>query len=408
MPGILNRILNLLFLLLFSYQWYYLLISFIKKEKMQEYDFSYHDFAILICARNEESVIGDLLDSIDRQTYPKKHYKVFVMADNCEDSTAKIAERKDAIVYVRKNKTQIGKGYALQELLAKIGYDYGEVFDGFLVFDADNILKEDYLEQINLSYCQGNQIIASHLSSKNFSSSWISAGSSLFLYYKNRFLNYPRYLSGLGCAINGTGFFFSRDILKSWPYHTLTEDIEFTADQTCRHHKIAYCDKAIVYDEQPVCFRQSFDQRSRWAKGYLQVISRYSLKLLKGIQEGSFSCFDILSTLLSAYSFSLLSLLLYLMVFLSLLISKADFRPFLQTMFTGLIRAYLYAFLLALATVIKEWNQIEADTASKIRSIFTYPFFLATYLPIAVYALFGKVTWKPITHTVRMQHEKSL
>ena len=406
MPVLLNRILSAVFAILFSYQIFFVFISLFMKEKEADYAFSYHKLAVLVCARNEETVIGDLLASIANQTYPKDQYKVFVMADNCTDETADIARYKGAIVYERFNSELPGKGYALRELLRRINEDYEDEFDAFLVFDADNILKSDYLEQMNISYCKGNRVIAGYINSKNYESNWISAGYSLYLLRKNRFLNQARQLLGVSSAINGTGFLFSRQILNEWPYHTLTEDIEFTVDQVCRHHRIAYCRKAMLYDEQPTSMRQSFYQRLRWSKGYLQVIGKYSRRLLEGFAEGDFSCFDMLNTILSAYGLSMISLLVNGLTLLCLILLKKDAMPFVNDLLTGMIRSYFCLYLTGLLTLIAEWKNIPASTRGKIRYTFTFPIFLATYVPIAFCALFAKVTWVPIRHGVCLSHEK--
>jgi len=47
-----------------------------------------HRFAVLICARNEETVIGELIGSLQQQDYPADLFDVFVVADNCTDHTA--------------------------------------------------------------------------------------------------------------------------------------------------------------------------------------------------------------------------------------------------------------------------------------------------------------------------------
>lgn len=47
-----------------------------------------HKYAILIAARNEKNVIGNLLDSINKQDYPSELLTTFVVADNCTDNTA--------------------------------------------------------------------------------------------------------------------------------------------------------------------------------------------------------------------------------------------------------------------------------------------------------------------------------
>ena len=396
----LRSYITLIFILLISYQLLFYIVSLFARKKEKQFEFRYHRYAVLICARNEETVIADLLESINRQSYPKEHFQVFVMADNCTDATAEIAVKHGATVYVRYNDRLVGKGYALEELLKNIEMDYGDVFDGYMVFDADNILKEDYIEQMNISYCQGNRIIAGYINSKNYDSNWISAGYSLFLLKKNRYLNNARYLLGLSCAINGTGFLFDKKLTGNWNYHTLTEDIELSVDQACRHNRIAYCEKAVLYDEQPTSFRQSFYQRLRWAKGYLQVIRKYTSSLIQGIIEGDFSCYDMLNTVLSAYGFSMISMLVSVIEFCALLYLGINVIPYVRTILTGLIRAYLAVYAAGLLTTVTEWNKIRASSFHKILYTFTFPLFLATYIPIAFYALFARVSWVPIRHTL--------
>ena len=405
MLGFFNNMISVIVTILFSYQIVYIFVSLFIQEKEKEYEHRYNNFAVLICARNEELVISDLLTSIKQQSYPKDRYATFVLADNCSDHTAEVAQKHGAIVYERYNNNLIGKGYALSELLNNIERDYGDVFDGFLVFDADNILDKNYLEQMNISYCKGNHIIAGYINSKNYSSNWISAGYSLFLLKKNRFLNNARHLLGLSCAINGTGFLFDKRIVENWTYHTLTEDIEFSVDQTCRHNRISYCSKAILYDEQPTSFKQSFYQRLRWAKGYLQVIRKYSLKLIKGIGERDFSCYDMLNTIISAYSLSTVSVFANIAIFIFSIISDTDIIPLLISVLYGLIKAYIGMYLLGLLTTITEWKMIKANKHDKIIFTFTFPIFIATYIPIAIYALFAKVKWVPIKHSITMKQE---
>lgn len=402
MPGLLNMIVPILYILLLSYRIFYIPVSLFLKKKERDCSFSYHDYGILICARNEEDVIADLLDSIQRQTYPKDHFETFVMADNCADRTALIAKEKGVNVYERHDLERIGKGYALEKLLKDIERDHGERFDAYIVVDADNIMKEDFIEQMNLNYCKGECIIAGYIASKNYDSNWISAGYSLFLLHKNRFLNNARHILGSGCAINGTGFLFDRKLIGEWNYHTLTEDIELSVDQASRGHRIGYCEKAIVYDEQPTSFRQSFLQRSRWAKGYLQVMKKYSIFLMKGIAEGDFTCWDMWNTVCSGYFLPLLSVAACLFRFLYLIGKGGNLSVFLWTLGSSLLRTYLCVFLTGILTVVCERKNIHASVFLAFLYTLTYPLFLATYLPIAVYALFAKVSWAPIRHTLSL------
>ena len=134
-----------------------------------------HRYAVLIAARNEENVIAGLLDSLAAQTYDMSLVTVFVAADNCTDSTAAIAREHGAVVYERFNHVNVGKGYALDFLLQHIGADYPEGFDGYFVFDADNILSPDYLERMNESFSAGNEIVTSYRNSKKTSATTGSA-----------------------------------------------------------------------------------------------------------------------------------------------------------------------------------------------------------------------------------------
>jgi cellulose synthase/poly-beta-1,6-N-acetylglucosamine synthase-like glycosyltransferase len=62
-------------------------------------------------------------------------------------------------------------------------------------------------------------------------------------------------LLGTSCAVSGTGFLFSREILKKnrgWKFYLLTEDIEFTVNSVINGEKIGYCKTAVIYDEQPL------------------------------------------------------------------------------------------------------------------------------------------------------------
>ncbi|UKI49536.1 MAG: glycosyltransferase family 2 protein [Clostridium sp.] len=103
-------------------------------------------YACVISARNESQVIGNLIDSIKRQSYPSELVTIFVVADNCTDNTAEICRNLGAIVYERFDKNHVSKGYALEFLFDQIEKDYGILSnDYYLIFDADNLLKKRIL-----------------------------------------------------------------------------------------------------------------------------------------------------------------------------------------------------------------------------------------------------------------------
>lgn len=115
-------------------------------------------YAVLIAARNESAVIAQLLESIRGQNYPQDLVHIYVVADNCTDNTAQIAAACGARVFQRQNKLQVGKGFALRFLLQKIQEEYPqERYDGYFVFDADNLLDPRYITEMNKVFSSGNR-----------------------------------------------------------------------------------------------------------------------------------------------------------------------------------------------------------------------------------------------------------
>ena len=232
-----------------------------------------HKYAILIAARNEEKVIGNLLDSVNKQDYPKKLITTFVVCDNCTDNTKKVAKAHGAICYERFDDQHKTKGFALQYLFKCIKKDYGiEAFEGYFIFDADNLLEPDYVTRMNESFDAGEKIITSYRNTKNFDENWISANYAIHWLRSIRTAHRARSILRLATNIQGTGFLFSNELVRDgWKYTSLTEDRAFTADAVKEGYRISYNDKAMFYDEQPVNLKIALRQRLRWSKGHLQA-----------------------------------------------------------------------------------------------------------------------------------------
>ena len=119
-----SRIISVLFVICYANQLVYIFVSLLsgRKERKAEKAISLrrNRYAVLICARNEEEVIGDLVRSVRRQTYPGQLVDTYVMADNCTDGTACAAANAGADVFERNDRSRVGKGYALDALLRSI------------------------------------------------------------------------------------------------------------------------------------------------------------------------------------------------------------------------------------------------------------------------------------------------
>ncbi|MDP4104645.1 MAG: glycosyltransferase family 2 protein [Bacillota bacterium] len=416
-----NFFIFLLLAFMYSYQIIYVFVALkAKKNNLQETKpkaSQLHKYAVIIAARNEELVIGELIKSIKNQKYPQKLLDIFVIADNCTDNTALVAEEAGAIVRERFNKTLIGKGYALDFMLKIIEREYStRHYDGYFVFDADNLLDENYISEMNKTFNQGYKVITSYRNSKNYDQNWITAGYGLWFLHEAEFLNMPRMNLKSSCAISGTGFLVHAEIIKKnggWVHHLLTEDIEFSICHTIKGGQIGYCGNAVFYDEQPVTFGQSWHQRLRWAKGFYQVFAKYGWDLMKGTFHGKrnkFACYDMTMTIMPTMLISIISLLVNVILYLAVLFGTKDGKVTFDVIMTLMLKSfgwnYGILFIRGLITTLTEWKKIHCSSSKKILYLFTFPLFMITYIPISFVALFKDVEWRPITHTVAKSIEE--
>ena len=318
-----NSILYIALTVLYFYQFIYIVIALIgdKKKKLDTYEAKkLHKFAFIIAARNEQAVIGNLINSIKQQNYPAELIDVIVVADNCTDDTAQIAREHGAICYERFNNMLVGKGYALDYCFNKIVEQFGDytAYDGYFIFDADNVIDKNYVKEMNKVFDRGYNVITSYRNSKNYDTNWITSGYSLWFIREAKYLNNPRMMLKTSCAVSGTGFLVNSSIIKKnngWKFNLLTEDIQFSVVNILEGEKIGYCESAMFYDEQPTTFKQSWNQRMRWSKGFYQVMFRYGRELIAMMfkkREMFVSCYDMFMTLAPATLLSIGCILLNL------------------------------------------------------------------------------------------------
>ena len=408
----------LAFTLCYCYQFFYVFVVLIKKPPKQEAKAN-HRYAVMISARNENQVIADLIHSIRVQNYPQELIDIFVIADNCTDNTAEVARGAGATdVFVRYNKELIGKGYALDYGYKLIQEQYGHNgYEAYFVFDADNVLDVNYFREMNKVFDGGAIASTSYRNSKNYGSNWISAGYAVWFLREAKYLSQARLTLNTSCAVSGTGFFISAEVLAKhggWKWHLLTEDIEFSTQTIIDGGRIAYCPTAMLYDEQPITFKDSWNQRFRWAKGFYQVFWHYAAKLLKGIfvnpKGARFACYDMLMTVSPAMLLTIISVgfngTIFILASLGYMSAGSAITSASSSLFFCMFNYCLFMFVFGVLTTFTEWDNIHSTAGKKIKYMFTFPFFMLTYIPIALVALVKKAKWKPISHTISVDVEE--
>ncbi len=407
------QIVTLFFCLMYFHQTIYIIAGTFKHFKFKGTNYKNHSYGIVISARNESKVIGNLISSIKSSDYPQELLKIFVIADNCTDNTAQICRDMGSIVFERFNKEKVGKGYALNYLFTKLHSEseYADLVpEAYIILDADNVIKPDFISEMNKAYDSGYEMATSYRNSKNIGKNWITAGYGYWFMHEARHLNNSRMLLNSSCAISGTGFMISSKVVKeydNWNFFMLTEDIQCSTEYALSGRKVAYVSTAELYDEQPETFRQAWRQRERWAKGFYQVFGKNGSKLAKSAFK-NFACWDILTTIFPALIITMLLVItLPICSIISLCMGEFYTAWFaIESLLWAFISLGILMIIIGATIVITEWNKIKTSNWKKILYIFTLPIFMFTYVPIAISALFKKVEWKPINHTANVSIEE--
>ena len=379
------------------YQFIISLCSFVKiKEKPLKED-KQHRFMTIIPAHNEEKVVVNLIESLKKLDYPKDLYDIYVIADNCTDKTAEVAKKAGSIVYERFDEAHKTKGHALQWFLAqKIEED--APYDAFCIFDADNIVDENFLKVMNKKLCQGEEVVQGYKDIKNPSDSWVSAGYAIFYWTMHRFYHLARYNIGLSPLMNGTGFMVKFDVIKpqGWNTKTLTEDIEFSLKRIIEGKKLGWARDAIVYDEQPVGFKQSWTQRSRWTVGHMQCLKEYTKPLAEAVVKNkTVMNFDGLLYMLGTTPMLILTMVLVIVNTVLFATGAMSGLDFTIQMLKYIIPTLLVLPFMGLVVLYLEKKPIKP----MIKGLLTYPIFMGSWLLINIKCLFKRDTeWKKIDH----------
>ena len=398
-----QMIISLIFIILAIYQLLVCIMGLARKKVRKEVENKQHRFMAVIPAHNEEMVIKELIESIKQQDYQQNLIDIYVIADNCTDQTAQVAKSCQVNVFERFDSEKKRKGYALEWFFDKILEEKADEYDAFCVFDADNIVEKHFFKEMNKKLCEGEKIVQGYRDIKNASDSWITANYALFYWVMNRCYHYSRYKLGLSPLINGTGFMVAMSVLKEtngWHSNTITEDIEFSLKSVARGYKIGFAEKAIVYDEQPLSFKESCVQRLRWSVGHIQCFREYFVELSKQktltptMIDAAIYILCMPLIILALFNIMISGIIFVLVPHHSVLIGFG-FRLFssLTTVAMGLI---------SLLTLIHDKKNLK----SVWLGILTVPIFMLSWFVINIFAFTKKdLEWKQIKHYGRIKSE---
>lgn len=393
--------------ILFFYRIIYIFFAF-KKDKILKNTDKKGKYLILIPARNESKVIENLLKSIKYQTYDSNLIDCYVIIEDINDKTTEIVNNYDYNIFVRKDLSKQRKGYALDECIKEILAN-NKHYDAMFIFDADNILENNFIEEMNKCYQQGYQIGVGYRNSLNKSGNWIADCSLLTFSNINTFQNKARSELTKNIIISGTGYYIDFELiiqLNGWPFTSLTEDYELSLWCVSNNIKCRYVPSATYYDEQATTLKVLKNQQVRWIKGYTQARKIYAKEIRKKLfskEKNKWSKFEaslgVIPNAVALFSIIFYCFAQFVVGVVGLLTSSVLFITCIKNIFIVLLGYYLFLSLYTVLQIIVEHNHIKFSLKDKIKVVIFNPIFINLFIPHAIKALTTKnVGWTPISH----------
>lgn len=393
-------------IIIFLFTMYYFVIGFcgMWRKKEKKILIPQKTFAVIVAAHNEEQVIGQLIDNLHNLEYPKELYDIYVIADNCTDNTPLIAEQAGSIVCQRNNLEKVGKGFAMEWMFAKL-FELERKYDAVAIFDADNLVHPRFLLEMNNRLCKGDKLIQGYLDAKNPYDTWVSGTFAIAFWVIDHIWHLAKTNIGLSSVLGGTGMCITTDVLKKhgWGATCLTEDMEFTMKSLVEGIKTTWAHDAIVYDEKPLTFKQSWDQRKRWAQGQFDVAHRFIPKMLKaGIQQRDIRILDGCLHLLQPH-FLILSTFFVVISYLQLL-----FPPFYTNIYNFMPSELLTIIMLGqyiLPIIILLKIRVKPKAWFYL---LLYPVFIYSWIPIVFLGFIhrNEHEWSHTKHTRAVSYDE--
>ncbi len=377
--------------------------------------------ALVVPARNESAIIGDLFDSVLKQDYDGAFFDVNVIVKDGKDNTVPLAQAIGANVFVVEE--QDCKGAALDGYFRALTKEQFSSYDAFVIVDADAILDGSFVSELNNALEHDYQIFLSRKLIKNF----LGSKKERTLFSNCSALTYPilddlgnAYRTDKGIPLNmcGQGMMVRREVIEKiggWPYRTLTEDYELRLDCILNDFTSMYYPYAVVYTEEVLKHKDSYARRLRWVTGYSQCDRMYKKRVKERVKKrGKMNAGEY------EYFFSLYPVLLFLFatlaavgwgIGLSVYYAASGSFEWIKSLpwlvLFPLAVTYTLLFLYNLLAMLAYWDAFGAITKrERLATLLFAPIYTLEYFPIFIQSRLcarSRPAWK---QTARVEYSK--
>ncbi len=417
--SIINYIVLLLIAIPLALQVFYILLFFLPKKTWKKSEKKAR-IAYLIPANNEGSVIyGTVKSILEKQDYPKELFDVFVVAHNCTDKTAYLAEKAGAkvLVYNDSDPTHAMAAYPLNFGINHILSIEDNPYEMIIRVDADNHLNDEYSSRMNDAYQSGVDFARPYEGAINATQSFFTKACTMFYVFDSRFGSRVRERFHLAAHVNGSGAMMSARMLRAtggYDCFSISEDAEYFINRLFDGYKGHFVEDAVIYEDMPSSLKDTYNRNKRIGSGSVSLLKPKFAKMFgKFFTTGNFSYLEICLTyifvfltvilatwlpLFYIYNFLFLAFAGYGKLPLSLYTQQHYFNILWGTVIilggvlVGLF--VLFGWLQALFLVLTDYKKIGAQNRrSLLTAVLFFPLFLILYSITICMGTMSKPTW---------------
>jgi cellulose synthase/poly-beta-1,6-N-acetylglucosamine synthase-like glycosyltransferase len=328
-----NLILPLIFL------FFYLPIHLLKKKQTAFSSVPENDYAIIVTAYQQTGLIPEVIDSILKLNYT--NFLIYIVADNCDVTDLHFSDER--VILLRPEKVIASNTGSHFYAISHFQRNHKLL----TIIDSDNLVHKDYLSELDQYFSLGFQAVQGLRKAKNLETNYAALDAARDIYY--HFYD-GKILFGLGSSatLSGSGMAFTTELYKDCFKNTEIKGAGF--DKALQYEivkrglRIAFSEKAIVYDEKTSQPEQLVKQRSRWINSWFKYFGN-GFKLIKNsiIHKKSMNQFLFGIVLLRP------PLFIFLLLSLICLIINIAFDPFLAFIWLLAFICFVLGFGLSIA-----------------------------------------------------------
>jgi len=306
------------------------------------------DYAIIVTAYEQVTMIPEVVKSILNLNY--SNYLVYLVADKCDVSGLHFADER--IIILRPETTLASNTrshfYAINH--------FKRQHNRLTIIDSDNLVHPEYLNELDKFFDQGYVALQGIREAKNLNSTYACLDAARDIYY-HFYDGKVLFKSGSSATLAGSGMAFTTelyvDCLGNRDVTGAGFDKVLQSAIVGRDIRIAFTDKAIVYDEKTANTDQLVNQRARWINTWFKYFSLGFTLIGKGFAKPSWNQFLFGIILLRP------PLFIFLLLSLMCLVLNLFISPVLALIWVIGFFIFVFGFYLAL---------LQSDTDKRIYS----------------------------------------